>query len=477
MPMDGQISKKLGDIKKKVEDKVEKPSTSSSTTATKLPSSSTENKAKISKGKTLYVCAQNGSNRNTGEKGKPVKDLQKAIDISSNGDEILIAQGNYLGTLNQGFIQITDKYISLIGGYSSDFSERDPVKYVTSIIPPAGISGTCNNKGTFHIYVKGNPQGTLVIDGFVLDRGDINKYCAPDPNDPRTSTPNDQFISGRIVDPDASPSVKFLGDFTIREPIMRGDVEGNLIVRNCIFANGGNYAIMMNIKKGHFDIYNNLFVANRFAACQIRGNSIRQDECTIDFHHNTVMFSWCRTKVMEDMGYGFRYMPGAHARVYNNIFVGNNLGALDRGYFDSDKNIEAKRISSAMNNYFFMNKSDLILPSGGGLWLRVAAEQFEDVEQLDEYEGNKQLPESEIAFVDAINQPYLEAFATISSSNTSNFEPNSAANRFNKAVGMNLQGSETIRPTMYANRYPLADIYKLWGKVNGYGAQTPKNEN
>ncbi len=468
-PVNGQISKRLGGLAKGTASATTKSNSSNNSSASTAESNN-------SAGKTLYVCAQNGSNRNSGEKEKPIKDLQKAINVSENGDKILVSQGNYLGTLDQGFIEIKDKYISIYGGYSDDFSERDPIKYVTSIRPPAGIAGNCNNKGTLHMYISGNPQGTVVIDGLVIDRGLINKYCAPNPNNAVTSTPNDQFETGRIINPGESPGVPMVGEFTIQEPLMRGDIEGNLIVRNCVFANGGNYAIMMNLKRGHFDIYNNIFVANRFAACQVRGNSVRQDECTIDFHNNTVLFTWCRTKEMDDMGLGFRFMPGIHAKVYNNIFGGSNLSAVERTYFDSNKSIEEKRITSAMNNYFFMNKSDLLLPSGGGKWLMVPAERFEDAEQLDEYEGNKQLPKEESAFVEAINKDYLEGFATISISNTSNFDPNSAANFVNKALGLNMQGSETIRPSMYANRYPYDDLFKLWGKVKGYGAQIPVNE-
>jgi hypothetical protein len=39
---------------------------------------------------------------------------------------------------------------------------------------------------------------------------------------------------------------------------------------------------------------------------------------------------------------------------------------------------------------------------------------------------------------------------------------------------MNMQGSETIRPSMYGNRYNFDKALKLFGAKEGYGAQLPK---
>ncbi len=478
MPLeaDAQFGKLLKNVKKDVENTVKKE--------VKLPTGSGGSLSATNvlgavpnKGKNIYV-SKEGSNRNSGSKDAPVKDIQKAIDLAGNGDVINIAQGSYLGRLDQGFIEIKDKYISLIAGWSPDFSERDPAKYITEMRPGAAQAGTCGSKGTIHIEAKGQPARTIVIDGFAMDRGELNLYAAANVDDPRTSTPNEGVETGRIDTPsDKLSGVPTIGTFTVIEPIIRFDIEGNIVIRNCIFANAGNYGIMGAIRPtGTADVCNNIFVANMMAACQIVGNGVKLNECRVDFHHNTVLFSWCRTKVQEDMGYGYRFMTNVQSKVYNNILGCSNLGALDRGPVSSNAAEEEQRITSAENNYFFMNKGDIVLPSGGGKWLYVAAESFEDVEQLDGYEGNLQLPESESAFVDAINQDYLKGFAEISITNSSNFNPNSAANFVNRAFGLNMQGSEIVRPTMYANRYPYQEVFKLWGKVQGYGAQMPSND-
>lgn len=109
---------------------------------------SSGNKA-VSKGeipqgtKNLYVSVSKGSNRNDGSQSSPLKDLQKAIDDAPEGAVICVAEGNYLGYLDQGWVKV-NKYLSIVGGYSDDFSQRDPLK-----IPHynASWSGTDNDFG------------------------------------------------------------------------------------------------------------------------------------------------------------------------------------------------------------------------------------------------------------------------------------------------------------------------------------------
>ena len=79
----------------------------------------------------LFVCKERGSARGTGTKESPLKDIQKAIDMAPDGGTVCIAEGNYLGTLDRGWIEVKGKYVSLIGGFNSDFTDRDPNKYIT----------------------------------------------------------------------------------------------------------------------------------------------------------------------------------------------------------------------------------------------------------------------------------------------------------------------------------------------------------
>ena len=54
------------------------------------------------------------------------------------------------------------------------------------------------------------------------------------------------------------------------------------------------------------------------------------------------------------------------------------------------------------------------------------------------------------------------------------YDANSANNQFREAFGMNKQGTETIRVSMYGNRYNFQKAMNLFGAKQGYGAQLPK---
>ena len=424
--------------------------------------------------KTIYVSSNNGSNRNDGSQLSPLKDLQKAIDDAPEGAVICVAEGNYLGYLDQGWVKV-NKYLSIVGGYSEDFSQRDPAKFRSTMRPGPGQIKTSGNQGVMDIRVVGKRNGVVLIDGMILDRGLINLYIAPVYTNPVASAP-EGCETGRIVLVDESPSgVPMMQPQGMKSAfqLISGEAEGNITIRNCVFLNGFHFGIQMACKGGHFDVYNNVFVANRMAACEVRGGLAQPNTSKISFHDNTVLFTWCRTKVMEDMGYGFRYMTGIDADVYNNVFGCTNYGALDRSYVDADKGKEAKRVTSAWDNLFFGNRNgDLVLPSGGGGWTFVLAKNFEDVTQLTKYENNREMKEAEVnAISKKIDAPYLKGFIGITGTQTSSFNPNSSINQFRNALGMNMQGNETVRVSMYGNRYPFEKAFELFGAVNGYGAQ------
>lgn len=427
----------------------------------------------------LYVSANKGSNRNTGTKDKPFKDLQKAVDAAEEGNVIIIAEGNYEGNLDQGFISIK-KYVSLIGGFNDDFSEYDPLKYQTMIRPGPAASGTNANYGLLDIYVRGKRDGVVLIDSIILDKGDVNCYFLPAPDNPKSGTP-EGVETGRLDPPGfgSSGAPKMQDRRTVSNQLIKGEVEGQLTIRNCVLMNGSHFGIQMGNIGGHFDIYNNVFLANRMAACEIRSMNATPGQATVDFHDNTVLFVWRRDPMpgSKDMGYGFRYMTGIDADVHHNIFGCIDFAALDRTYIDSDKNKEEKRQTSAWDNLFFSNlEADLTLPSGGGMFLRIFAKQFEDALQLVEYEGNREMSGAEIdALVKAVDEAYLKGFLSMEGTSSMTHNPGSSENLFRSALGMPQVGSSSYTVSMYMNRYPLERATDLFGALAGYGAQVPAN--
>ena len=443
------------------------------------------------KGKTFYVSATTGSARADGLSAtSAMKDLQKAINTAEDDDIILVAEGNYLGNLDRGHIecgrfgnssQASDrgKFISIYGGYAPDFSERDIIKYVTKLQPTdQKFIAPLFNMNARRPYGYNGPEGNVVIDGLVFDFGENNLYCAADVKNEITGTPNEGVLTGRFVEPDAAPNCPKVGYANGDEYGLHMDVEGNVRVSNCIFVNCRDYGISALMGKGHMEICNNIFIACRYAACQVKGN-VRDADIplvSLDFHHNTVLFTWTRTKAFEDMGQGFRFMNGIRTiNVHNNIFGCNSNCAVERVYYESNKAMEAAKESNLYDNYFFANRRDLEIASSGVASISVLAARIEEAEQIGpKYEGNMEMPEGNDEFLKAIDQPYLEGFLTLKIMSSQSYNANSAANQANRMFGLNQQGTEIVRPSMYCNKYPWEKAKDLFGKVNNYGAQLPK---
>lgn len=441
------------------------------------------------KGKTFYVSITTGSARADGLSAtSAMKDLQKAIDTAEENDVILVAEGNYLGNLDRGYVESgkfgnaqndRGKYISIYGGYATDFSERDVIKHITKIQPTSQkFTAPLMNINARRPYGYTGPVGTVVIDGFTFDLGENNRYCVANVDLEITGTPNTGVLTGRFLEPDASPQCPTEGYSSGDEYALHMDVEGNIRVSNCVFVNCRDYGISAMMGMGHMEICNNIFVACRYAACQVRGSTRDADieKVSLEFHHNTVLFTWTRTKTFEDMGQGFRFMNGIRTiDVHNNIFGCNSNCAVERVYYESNKEMEKLKVSNLYDNYYFANRRDLEIAAMGAPSISVPAARIEEAEQIGpKYEGNVEMPEGNDAFLNAIDKPYLEGFLSLKIMSSQSYNPNSAANQINRAFGLNQQGSEIVRPSMYCNKYPWEKAADLFGKVANYGAQMPR---
>lgn len=439
-------------------------------------------------GKTLYVSVTTGSARADGlSASTAMKDLQKAIDAAEDDDVIYVAEGNYLGPLDRGYLECgkfgnatndRGKFISIYGGWSTDFLTRDVVKYVTRLQPTSQkFIAPLLNINARRPYGYSGPEGNVVIDGLVFDFGENNLYCVADVKNEVTGTPNAGVLTGRFIEPDAAPSCPKVGFANGNEYALHMDVEGNVRVSNCIFVNCRDYGLVAMMGKGHMEISNNIFISCRYASCQVRGNTRDADidKVSLDFHHNTVLFTWTRTKAFEDMGQGFRFMNGIRTiEVHNNIFGCNSNCAVERVYTESNKAMEAAKVSNLYDNYFFGNKRDLEIASTGAATISVPAARIEEVDQIGpKYEGNQEMPEEEEAFIKAIDPSYLEGFMSLKIMTSQSYNAHSAANRVNRAFGQNQQGSEIVRPNMYCNKYPWEKAKDLFGAIENYGAQLP----
>ncbi|MBQ6764008.1 MAG: right-handed parallel beta-helix repeat-containing protein [Paludibacteraceae bacterium] len=433
--------------------------------------------AKKASGKIYYVSA-NGKSRGadglTPETAK--KDIQAVLNIiKENGEDgavVRVGEGNFLGYTNQGYIEIAN-FITLEGGWNETFTERDPFKYITRIQPGEEQRGTNGSKGLITTtrnlddVMSKVPKGDLIIDGIMLDMGLENFYKPAIPDDERFGCPSAAFETGRMED--ATPP-------QIQHQIFHSDgwIAGNVIIRNCLIANSSYFGLQFGSRCGEVEICNCVIISNRYAGVRIDGGDKDGKASHVNFHHNTVAFSWCRDKYMEDMGYGYEFMNKINADVHHNIFIGNNYAAVARTRIDS-KEFEAIKKTNLYDNYFFLNAADLQLPSkGGGKWTNIKCSDIEDMvdeQTIPRAENNKELPAND-PFFNAIDKDYLEAFANLKIiAQSQNFDANSASNRFRQATGQNMQGSEVRRVSMFGNRYNFDKALRLFGAKPGYGAQ------
>lgn len=477
MPMNAQLLRTISGVAntaKEVSNANQKSNTSTQS------SSSNASRPSANKG-TVYYVSKNGAARGADglTPATAKKDIQAVLDIikekKDNGAIVRVGEGNFLGYTNQGYIEISN-FITLEGGWNADFTQRDPLKYITRIQPGEEQRGTNGSKGLIQTTrdldaVQSKvPQGTLIIDGIMLDMGLENFYKPNNPKDERNGCPSAAFETGRMED--ATPP-------QIQHQIIHSDgwIAGNVIIRNCLIANSSYFGLQFGSRCGEVEIYNCVIISNRYAGCRIDGGDKDGKASHVNFHHNTVAFSWCREKYMEDMGYGYEFMNKINGDVHHNIFIGNNYAAIARTRIDS-KDFEAIKTTNVYDNYFFLNAADLQLPSkGGGKWTNIKCtdiEEMVDEKTIPRAENNRELP-LDAPVLKAMDKDYLEAFANLKViSESQNFDRNSASNQFRQATGQNMQGTETRRVSMFGNRYNFDKALKLFGAMPGYGAQIEK---
>ena len=180
-------------------------------------------------------------------------------------------------------------------------------------------------------------------------------------------------------------------------------------------------------------------------------------------------------------------IPKGTATLYVSQSNGSNRndGSKDAPFKNIQKAIDqapdGATILVAEGNYFGMltsgninlnKQADLTIP-GGGKFMRIWANDFDDVEQLAKVSGNKTLTDPKI-FKGIINEAYLEGFLSAAYEEKTSYDPNSSANQFRQAMGMNMTGTINSKASMFANRYPWKEALKFFGAMEGYGAQNIK---
>ena len=428
----------------------------------------------------IYVSIETGKNKgdNAGTKEAPYKNLFKAIAEAKKGDTIHVAKGIYQGKAKQGWFEVTDS-ISIIGGYTTDFSSRDPIKNPTVLQPMnANNPDQGTGRGILAYKLVGKDGFNVLVDGLTIDEAFSNTYH------PNKGKP-EGFQLGMLVPTGPAkgntidnPGVE--AQFASREKALlhvdaSGGTKGDFTVQNCVFANGDNFAVQASFPNGKFRVLNNVFVNNRMQAISVFGAKADQpgqknaNVANLEVANNTILFTWSRLNDLGDMGYAVRCEAKFNCDFHHNIFGLTVMSAVDMSKGDD----KTKKVKVDKNVFFLNRKGDFSYTVSPSVkYIRYA--DFEDIE--DDYEsldGNINLTDPK-AFGSKINKNYLKNFLNVSYTEKTDYNPNSPANQFRSALGMNQVGTIQTNVSMYANHYPREEMYQLFGAMATYGAQNIK---
>lgn len=110
-----------------------------------------------------YVSQTGGSDSNDGLSwATPMQTITSGFSACANGDTLFIAAGTY----NERVTLKADKYLSMMGGYAPDGSQRDPEAFET-IMDGTGL-------GKILIKSESEPAAPIVIDGLILQNADYS---------------------------------------------------------------------------------------------------------------------------------------------------------------------------------------------------------------------------------------------------------------------------------------------------------------
>ncbi len=159
---------------------------------------------------------------------KPFHELWQAIRSASPGDAIHVAAGTYFGRYDRSSWILDCPNLTIRGGYSADFSSRNPWK------TPSVLAFFPNYKGVREnnmISWTGDHSG-LTLDGLLFDAAGANKYG----DGPLAAISWWPEMSGVIA--------SFNGE--------------HVTIRNCVFVNGANGGVQLSGSGSRFE--NNLLL-------------------------------------------------------------------------------------------------------------------------------------------------------------------------------------------------------------------------
>lgn len=281
----------------------------------------------VAEARDWYVSVKRGRGKK-GSKKRPAKDLGNIISKLQPGDTVHIAEGVYLGRGESGSNRIKVP-VSIIGGYSDDFSKRDPWGAHKTVL--SGNNKTENYTVQPALFIdlmrarfENISAVPFTIDGLIIDHGGRNRYQ----NDKQAKLlPKANPKTGENPSPGLGALVVALQQSGKFDDGPRWKVS----IQNCIvmntYQNQGAMAVS-GFKGSEITIRNNavinhsgtgIFVGSKFHGAE-------KDYPKFLIEHNTVLFSWDSGF---SQGFSIYFDKSVNATVKNNVFAFSDIYAIN----------------------------------------------------------------------------------------------------------------------------------------------------
>ena len=352
-----------------------------------------------------------GAQGGDGTLASPFGDPWQALERCQAGDSIHVAEGKYFGRLGVGVWVIPFDGVQLLGGYTPDFSARDPWAHPTQLLWDKESKNRPNQA-----RVLAKAKGALV-DGITIDMRDQNEY-------------QDAQQSGRK-------------DRNIEETAISLEHAG--VVRNCVVVNACQECV---VTPPGSTIANNLFVNAMIFAVKVNSGD---PKAITTIQDNTILFTWDNKSPGKGAYRGSAIHLGqqASADIRGNILAHNDNnaiytnGALDR--------------TSITNNVFAMNLFANLLTGEGGTKAVVDDQTMELLEEvgLKAIDGNRV-----VAHELPIDAAWLDLYSKRTASQTGKVVMDDW-NKFRQLAGLPLMGTGYQVATGVAPPYALDKALQL----------------
>ena len=390
---------------------------------------------------------------------KPAKDLGNIISKLEAGDVVCIAEGEYTGRGDRGVDQI-EIPVELYGGFSSDFSNRDPWGAHRTIF--TGIHNSDNFETQTRLTIDTSDFATklmeargeetahnIIVDGIIFDNGPRNYYRGDGDAIIRQGTAND------------SPTPES-GALTIRTGINSTVIVENNVALN--FAPTEGVFSFFGGKNADVTIRNNVAVNNTGAGFRLGTSFVGEEVPSYSFSHNISAFNQKHDPFGGIHGSGILLESSTTVSITNSIFIFNDQFGVDN----------AKRAEGVVLT------DNLIAANGKADYLefdlRIDLDDIEDESEfLDDASGNDGEP-----VVMSISEAWGNKYASRNIIDRNEAEEDvkvveSWANDVRGFFGWNLQGTDVDADSAFwLPRLSIDDALAVATMYNGkYGVSTP----